>query len=58
MTPMKQLVIKNMPEPLGKQFKAICALRGTDMRSVLLEFIEKYVKESGVAELEKRGKPK
>jgi hypothetical protein len=55
---MKHLVIKNVPEPLGKQFKGLCTLRGTDMRTVLLEYIEKYVKESGVADLEKRGKPK
>ncbi len=58
MSPMKHLVIKNVPEPLGKQFKALCTLRGTDMRSVLLEYIEKYVKDSGVAELEKKGRPK
>jgi len=58
MTAMKHLVIKNVPEPLGKQFKGLCTLRGTDMRTVLLEYIEKYVKESGVADLEKRGKPK
>jgi hypothetical protein len=55
---MKHLVIKNVPEPLGKQFKALCTLRGTDMRSVLLEYIEKYVKDSGVADLDKKGRPK
>ncbi len=58
MNPMKHLVIKNVPEPLGAQFKAVCTLRGTDMRSVLLEYIEKYVKDSGVADLEKKGRPR
>lgn len=40
---MKTITIKNVPEQLRNEFKAICFRKGSTMSKELLKFVEKVV---------------
>ena len=38
---MPRIVVENIPEKLRNAFKAYCAMKGSDMRTELLAYMEK-----------------
>jgi plasmid stability protein len=40
---MKTIMIKNVPEQLRNEFKAICARKGSTMSAEILKFIKQVV---------------
>lgn len=45
MNAMKHLMIKNIPEDLGLNFKALCVLKKTTMREVLIKIMQRWIDE-------------
>ena len=45
--PMSETRIKNIPESLWRQFRAICVLKGLRINDQLIELIKNYVDEKG-----------
>jgi ParG len=45
----KQVTYKMfLPESLRARFKSICALKGVSMNGILLELVEKWIKENEI----------
>ncbi len=44
---MAETRIKNIPEMLWRQFKAICVLEGLRVNDQLIELVKQYVDEKG-----------
>ncbi len=43
---MAQLIIKDIPDTLRNEFKAICAKKGTTMKAEIIKFIEEEVEKA------------
>jgi len=43
---MAQLIIKDIPDVLRNDFKAICAKKGTTMKAEIIKFIRKEVEKA------------
>ena len=44
---MSETRIKNIPESLWRQFRAICVLKGLKVNAQMIELIRQYVDEKG-----------
>ena len=45
--------MRNIPLPVLKRFKAVCALEGRTMQEVVIEIMEKYIREKHIDNISK-----